>query len=222
MRGAVHSGQPHLCAPTPLTVRLLRGPAGTTCPPSSLKRSTPSQLQAPTGSVSCTPPWLETPRGLQQVIYDKPLAVRPASDPSHRLSSRSPDWVIAGWFFATRSSQKISRRLRMVVPMVSYRVFLRAFAYERVVQSARYRRWNRMTRRRTSSCPDPYLAECCALRVDATQLYGGVSITSAFNTRALRLRGAVFILCLSSPNRSKNAHTRRIRRSIFSQRLAFS
>ena len=48
------------------------------------------------------------------------------------------------------------------------------------------------------------------------------SITSAFNMQAFRLIGAVFLSYNSGPNRLKHAHMRRIRRSISSQRSAFS
>ena len=46
--------------------------------------------------------------------------------------------------------------------------------------------------------------------------------TSAFNTRAFRLIGAVFLSYNSGPNRLKYAHMRRIHRSISSQRSEFS
>ena len=116
---------------------------------------------------------------------------------------------------ATAPAKK-SRRLRMVVSMLSHRL-LEAFTYERVVQSVRCRRWKPMTRRRTW-CADRSLAKCCALRVHVTHPYSRVSITSAFRIRTFRLSGAVVLSYNSGPNRLKHAHMRRFRRSISNER----
>ena len=48
------------------------------------------------------------------------------------------------------------------------------------------------------------------------------SITSAFNMQAFRLIGAVFLSYNSGPNRLNHVHMRLVRRSISSQRSAFS
>ena len=83
-------------------------------------------------------------------------------------------------FCRVMAPAKKSRRLRMVVSMLSHRVLLRTFAYERVVWSVRCRRCKLVTRRRTW-CTVWSFAMCFALRVHVTHPYhSSVSITSAF------------------------------------------
>ena len=92
----------------------------------------------------------------------------------------------------------------------------------RVVSAESQQPARRMTR--TWWCTVRSLAKCptSAPRVHVTHPYNRVSITSAFNMRAFRLIGAVFLSYNSGPNRLKHAHMGRIRRSISSQRSAFS
>ena len=66
--------------------------------------------------------------------------------------------------------------------MLSDRVFLRAFAYERMVRSVRCRRLKPVTRRRTW-CTVRRLEKCFALRLHVTHPYSSISITSAFSLK---------------------------------------
>ena len=113
MHVAACSARPHPCATYPGTVRLLRGPPGTTRPPFLLQRSTlRSLLQTPTGNVPSTLRWLKTP--MYQVFSCKP-GLRPSPPVIAANISRLGNRPLC--YRATAPAKKSLRslRLRMVV-----------------------------------------------------------------------------------------------------------
>ena len=88
----------------------------------------------------------------------------------------------------TTAPAKKSRRLRLVVSMLSHRVFLSAFAYERVfaVGTLSVLKANNPTGG-LWWCTVQSLAKCSTPRVHVTHPHNRVSATAAFNMRILRL-----------------------------------
>ena len=104
--------------------------------------------------------------------------------------------------------------------MLSLCVILSALAYERVVWSLRHRRWKPMTRNWTWWAVRS-LAECSALRVDVTRTARSQSPQSSACVLS-DYAGLLSHQTTPGPTGLRHARMRRIRRSISSERSAFS
>ena len=139
-------------------------------------------------------------------IYSKSSIFPPVLGPTHQSPSRtSPDWVIGPRFAAPRRRKK-TRRLRMVISMLSHRVVLMAFANEGVVWPVCCRLWKLITCRRTWCCADWNVDKCFSLSVHVTHPYSRVSSTPTFLKRTFTLSGAVVISYHPGPNCLRHAH----------------